>query len=193
MDNRAKILHKAYDEISLQGFQGLRADKIIVELNLSKGTLYHYFPHKLAIGYTIVEEIVEPDYVNQWLPIANAEGNPIDYVLMALEQMKKSETSESIKQGCVLTNLIQEMSPLDEGFRIRLQRILSRIHQVTTQALERGQAAQQVSSSIAADKLAHFIQASIEGSYSVAKVQQSLPVFKASLDNLVLYLNLLKS
>lgn len=192
MDNREKILLKAYDEVSLQGFQGLRADKLLVELKLSKGTLYHYFPHKLAIGYTIVEEIVEPNYVNRWLPIANFEGNPIDYVLMALEHMQKSETTESIKQGCVLTNLIQEMSPLDEEFRMRLQRILDRIHHVTTQALERGQTKQQVSTSVTADKLAHFIQASIEGSYSIAKVRQNLSVFKASIENLTLYLVSLK-
>lgn len=55
-DTRTQILERIYQAVRLHGFQGMRADKVVIDLGITKGALYHYFASKLELGYAIVDE-----------------------------------------------------------------------------------------------------------------------------------------
>lgn len=192
VDTRQLILEKNFESIHLNGFQGTRADKVIRELGITKGALYHYFPSKFALGYSVVDEIIAPHYIREWQFLKTYEGNPADGISQALQQMIAHATPQNIRLGCPLNNLMQEMSPLDEGFRVRLQRILNGMQQLIAEALQTGQQNHQIRSEGDASQTAFFIISAIEGCYSIAKALQSKEVFEQSMRQLIGYTQLLK-
>ena len=64
MNTREQILNKNYESMCVHGFQGLRTDKVIDTLGITKGAFYHYFSSKKELGYAIVDEIIAPHYIS---------------------------------------------------------------------------------------------------------------------------------
>ncbi len=191
-DTRSQILERNFLAVRLHGFQGVRADKVVAEMGITKGALYHYFPSKLDLGYAIVDEIIAPAYTSTWRILETTRKEHLETLLQITEGFKKRTDGEQIRLGCPLNNLMQEMSPLDEGFRIRLENIVkSMAHSIET-GLRNGQEAGTIQSGASPKQLAFFMLSCIEGSYGIAKSTQSKPVFDASIDQLLFFLKTLK-
>ncbi|MGD1842089.1 MAG: TetR/AcrR family transcriptional regulator [Thermonemataceae bacterium] len=192
MNTRTAILEKNFEAIRQDGFQGTRTDKVIATLGITKGAFYHYFPTKLAMGYAIVEEILAPAYIEKWTHLADYKGHPIDGIVEGIELIRRPISQKNIYLGCPLNNLVQEMSAIDQVFREKLSAIITTSISLIEQCIGRGQQASQISSKVKARSLAHFIFASIEGSFSMGKAQNSFEVFNMSIDSLISYLKSLK-
>lgn len=192
MTTRDKIVEAVFYDIQKKGFQGTRADKAVQPLGITKGALYHYFPDKHAIGYSVVDEILAPRYVNNWKMLASYPGHPVDGIKASINALKNHYTDDTMRLGCPLNNLIQEMSPIDEGFRKRLQHIVDTMQQDIADSLRTGQVAGTIRADIDADEVAFFILATVEGSYSMAKVKQSKSVFFSILSHLETFLDTLR-
>lgn len=190
-DTRTQILECNYRVVRLNGFQGMRADKAIAELGITKGALYHYFPNKFELGYAIVDEIIAPGYKNAWRHFEYVGQNHLDALIATLEAHKQRASDDEIRLGCPLNNLIQEMTALDEGFKTRLQAIVGEMHASLTAGLRNGQLAGGITSVVDPSQTAWFILSCVEGSYGMAKSSQSLTVFRASIDQLITYLRTL--
>lgn len=186
MNTRALILEKNFQSIRLHGFQGTRADKVVAEVGVTKGALYHYFPNKLQLGYAIVDEILAPSYTSAWKEVEAAE-NPIEVLVSFLEAVKKKQTAKEVALGCPLNNLIQEMSPLDDGFRTRLQEILETMRRSIEVGLIQGQKRGIVRKEVEPTESAVFILASFEGAFGIAKAMQSKKAFDTSINALKKY------
>jgi AcrR family transcriptional regulator len=192
VNTRQQILEKNFHAIHLNGFQGTRTDKVIADLGITKGAFYHYFPDKLALGYAVLDEMVAPMYIGMWQKLDNYEGNPIDGICEILEGLIGQCDEEAVKLGCPLNNLMQEMAPLDEGFRTRLNYILNTMQKHIARAIKRGQQENIILSTINAESLAFYILSSFEGGYGIAKSLQSREVFESSFRQLIQYLQTLK-
>jgi AcrR family transcriptional regulator len=186
-DTRQRILEKNFVVMHKHGFQGTRADKVVKELGITKGAFYHYFENKLTLGYAIVEEIIGPMYQQLWQAVAQESGDP----LLALERLLRSimaqQPMEKVSLGCPLNNLIQEMSPLDEGFRLRLQRILEDMKHSAQRGLERGIREGYVREEVQAEQVAVFLVASTEGAFGMAKVLKSPVFLEQAMEELIGY------
>ena len=170
---RARILEAAFLEMYRNGFQGMRLDDVLTTTGLTKGALYHHFPNKRALGYAVVDEVILPTMEAMWLqPVKNA-GEPLEGLISVIEQMPDNKPPEMLQYGCPLNNLAQEMSPLDEGFRQRLDYVVRVWHDVTQEALERARHKGQVKPDVDCDETATFIMAALEGCIGIAKNAQS--------------------
>jgi len=118
---RERLLQAAFREVYRSGFQSAGIDTILAATNLTKGALYYHFDSKEALGHAIVEEIIAKRHHDRWLRPLRSNGQPID-ILIGIVQ-GTSVRPEDVQGGCPLLNLAQEMSPLDEQFRKRLERI----------------------------------------------------------------------
>lgn len=162
---RAAILTAAFDEIHHHGFQGARLDRLLPTLGLTKGALYHHFPDKNAVGFAIIDEIIKQEFQTTWIePLANCE-DPIKTLRgildLALEMHLQSD--EQLERGCPCFNLAQEMSPLDEGFRERLEAILEERRSAIASALKRGIRTGHVRKGTKPMETADFVIASVQG------------------------------
>ncbi len=190
---RQRILEAAFLEVYRNGFQGMRLDEVLTATGLTKGALYHHFPNKRALGYAVVDEIILPTVEGMWLqPLKNAV-DPLQGLKTVIEQLPEMKPPEMLRYGCPLNNLAQEMSPLDEGFRQRIDYIFRVWHDVIEQALERARQQGRIREDIDCNQTATFILAAVEGCIGIAKNAQSNTRLIACNRGLIDYLHSLET
>jgi hypothetical protein len=94
--------------------------------------------------------------------------------------------------GCELNNLAQEMSPLDAGFRKRLEVIFDAWREAAASVLRQGQLHGSVRRDVQPADAAALLIAMVEGYGSLAKNAQDPKVIKAGIKNIVGWLNSLR-
>lgn len=190
---RRRILEAAFIEMYRNGFQGMRLDEVTAASELTKGALYHHFPNKQALGYAVVEEVIRPMMESIWVQPLQQATDPLQGLLDVIEHMPEAKPSEMMLQyGCPLNNLAQEMSPLDEGFRRRLDQVFNIWHQVISDALLAARSKGIIRADIDCEDTATFVMAALEGCIGIAKNAQSVDRLMACNRGLMQYLLSLK-
>jgi len=188
---RERLLQAAYREVLRTGFQGAGIDTILPATNLTKGALYYHFASKEALGYAIVDEIIAKLVHDRWLRPLLSDGQPID-ILIGIVRRIPARTQD-VRAGCPLLNLSQEMSPLDEQFRKRLEKIFHDWQEGVAALLRRGQSEGTVRRDLNPDEAASFLVATVEGYATLAKNAQDAKVWKAGIRNIVGWLKSLRA
>lgn len=188
---RQKLLECAFEEIHKNGFRAASLDAILEKAGVTKGALYHHFGSKAELGYAVVEEIVRPFVENNWKPAVEAP-DVMDAAIRLCRDLTRSRTEMALTCGCPFNNLINEMSPVDEGFRERLSAILRDWREGVRGAIERGRAKGAVRKDVDPDAAAAFIISSIEGCVGMAKATQSREFLESGFRGLIDYLEHLR-
>lgn len=187
---RRKLLEAGFREVYERGYQSADLDAVLERAGVTKGALYYHFENKEALGHAIIEEVIGEMTRQKWL-IPLQQGNPID-TLIHIVQATGTEVAE-MRGGCPFNNLAQEMSPLDEGFRKRLAKILSEWHSAMAGAFRRGQVEKIVKKHVNADDEATFVIAMYEGYISLAKNSQDPKLLKSGKRRMIDYLESLRA
>ncbi len=187
---RRKLLEAGFREVYERGYQSADLDAVLERAGVTKGALYYHFENKEALGHAIIEEVIGEMTRQKWL-IPLQQGNPID-TLIRIVQSTGTEVAE-MRGGCPFNNLAQEMSPIDEGFRKRLAKILSEWHSAMAGAFRRGQVEKIVRKDIDADDEATFVIAMYEGYISLAKNSQDPKLLKAGKRRMIEHLESLRA
>ena len=183
---RQKILRFAAEEIHLHGFQACNLSAIIQKAGISKGALYHHFSNKQALAYAVLDEVFAPKLFDMWQPVFGSD-NPLASMIGVFHEALSWANVQSISLGCPVNNLAQEISPIDEGFRLRINAIMTQWQAGIEQALKRGQTFGCVNQAIDAQRTAVFLIASIEGVCGLAKNAQNIDVFSMGVHGLIDY------
>ena len=190
---RNLILDAAFQAIHRHGYQGMRLDDVVAATGLTKGALYHHFPNKQALGYAVVDEIIRGMIEQLWLrPLASSE-DPLQEIISFVGHMDSIFGADIVTLGCPVNNLAQEMSPLDEGFRTRLDSLYQEWRAGIQAALERARESGAIRGDIDAHKVASFVLAAFAGCIGVAKNAQSLDQLRLCAAGLVEYLESLRT
>lgn len=184
---REKIMTAAAEEIYRVGFQAASVGVILRKLGISKGCFYHHFPTKQELGYAVLEESFAKLQAEIWEPALRSE-DPLRAIIEMFSKADKKLDCERIKHGCPINNLAQEMSPIDEGFRKRVEKIYRNWRKHLTQALLRAQKEQTMSDDVDANEVATLIMAVTQGAIGIAKNAQKPKIFKDFTRGLVNYL-----
>ena len=186
------MLQAAFDEIYLHGFQGTSLDRILKDTGVTKGALYHHFKNKQQLGYAVIDEVIKPMVVTEWVQALSETDDPLEAILRIIAERRAEHGEKTAVCGCPLNNLALEMSPIDEGFRTRIQGLFESWRRGIAAALRQGQAHGKVRQDIDPDSIATFILASIEGTIGLGKNAQSSEVFDASFAGLEMFLESLR-
>jgi len=184
---RKEILDVAFMEVFSHGFQGVSVDEIVKKTSLTKGALYHHFPTKLDLCYALVDDVIKPMIIDRWIsPLANYE-NPLDGILKQMKALIGKSSMENLRLGCPLNNLVQEMSPIDKGFRKRLQIALNLWIDETDTLLKKAKKDGQIKADVNTRHVAYFIVMAHEGIYGILKGLADPKAFDALYDSLKRY------
>ena len=187
---RESLLQAAFDEIHKSGFRAADVPRILAQAGVTKGALYHHFGSKKGLGYAVVDEIVREMVVDSWVRPLRA-ANPIDAMIAILrEGMGNAE--EVVTCGCPLNNLAQEMSPVDDGFRERIDRLFTLWRRELAESLARGQREGTVRPDVDAEDTAAFLVAACEGAIGSAKGSQDTSLLATCARGIVQYLETLR-
>ena len=187
---RERLLQAASREIYRSGFQSASLETILASAGVTKGALYYHFKNKEALGYAVVEEIISPDVRGTWVRPLESVKDPISALITIVQRL--SVRPEDVCGGCQLNNLAQEMSPLDAGFRMRLEAIFDAWREATASVLLEGQINGIVRRSVEPADAAGLLIAMVEGYGSLAKNAQDPKVIKSGIKNIVGWLRSLR-
>jgi TetR/AcrR family transcriptional regulator, transcriptional repressor for nem operon len=188
---RQRLLQAAFREVHRSGFQSAGIDTILAATNLTKGALYYHFESKEALGYAIVEEIIAKIVRDGWLRPLLSDGQPIDILIGIVRRLPGRP--EDARVGCPLLNLAQEMSPVDEQFRKRLERIFLAWKEGVATLLRKGQSQGTVRRDLNPHETASFLIAMVEGYVSLAKNAPDAKVWEVGIRNIVGWLESLRA
>ncbi len=182
---RDKLLEAAFNEIHRYGFQAASLTSILANTGLTKGALYHHFPSKQDLGLAVVDEVIERMLAETIFTPLRESPHPIK-TLQDILRGKRAKPNV-VELGCPLNNLMQEMSPLDEQFRQRLNALMQRWQDALADALLRAQKQGQVRKEINCAMAALFIISAWEGCVGIAKNMQSTKTYQQCFDQLIDY------
>jgi AcrR family transcriptional regulator len=187
---RELLLQAASRKVYRSGFQGTDLDTILDAAGVTKGALYHHFDSKEALGYAVVDEVLAGITRDKWLLPLEKAGDPIEALVRIVQST--SLKSEDVRGGCPVNNLVQEMSPLDEGFRKRLAKVFDDWRRGIAGALRRGQKTGVVAREVDPVEAANFVMATYEGYISLAKASLDPRLLRAGMKRIVRYLESLR-
>jgi TetR/AcrR family transcriptional repressor of nem operon len=191
---RQKLLSAAFEEMYRHGFQAASLDRVLARAGVTKGALYHHFRDKADLGYAVLDEVVKGLLLDRWLSLLDSStSDPLGAIQQTLRQRAATLTAEEIEFGCPLNNLAQEMSPLDEEFRRRIDATFNAWRSGFARALRRGQKNGTVRRDINARKVAAFLVAAAEGSYGLAKNSGSRAMLRSNFETLAAFLDGLRT
>jgi TetR/AcrR family transcriptional regulator, transcriptional repressor for nem operon len=188
---RERLLQAAFREVHRSGFQSASIDAILAAANVTKGALYYHFDSKETLGYAVIEEKIAKLTSDRWLRPMRSEGESID-ILIGIVRRIPARTQD-VRAGCPLLLLAQEMSPLDEQFRKRLERIFLDWQEGVATLLRKGQSQGTVRRDLKPDESASFLVAMVEGYGTLAKNAQDAKVWEAGVRNTVGWLRSLRA
>lgn len=185
--SRKEILEAAFFEVYSRGFQGVSIDEIVKKTSLTKGAFYHQFPTKLDLGYALVEEVISPMIIERWIRPLDESENPVEGILKQLRTLIGKAKPEELGLGCPLNNLVQEMAPVDQGFKVRLQAALNLWIDEMEKHLRRAKKSGYIRADINTRQTAHFVVMAHEGFYGMLKGLNDPKAFDALYDSLRRY------
>src|SRR5277367_2176935 len=188
---RERLLQAAFREVHRSGFQSASIDAILAAANVTKGALYYHFDSKETLGYAVIEEKVAKLTHDRWLRPLLGSGQPIDILIGIVR--RTSVRPEDIRTGCPLLNLATEMSPVDEQFRKRLEKLFLAWQEGVAAFLRRGQSEGTVRRDLNPEESASFLVAMVEGYASLAKNAQDAKVWEVGMRNIVGWLRSLRA
>ena len=120
-----------------------------------------------------------------------SNGQPIDILIGIVRRLPVRP--EDIRVGCPLLNLAQEMSPLDEQFRKRLERLFLAWQGGVAALLRRGQSQGTLRRDLNPNETASFLVAMVEGYATLAKNAQDAKVWEVGIRNIAKWLKSLRA
>lgn len=186
---RQALLESAFGEMHVAGFQAASLSRIVSGAGVSKGALYYHFPNKLALGYAVVDEPLTDYIVKTFIqPFRDAE-DPIDCMREISNKERARMLEQGVTLGCPLVNLSQEMSSIDEGFRVRIDYLLTLWRNSLAEALRAGQEKGYVRKDIDPTAEATLMTAIRQGAVALAKTAQSLNLLENGMKAFMSYLD----
>jgi len=190
---RRKILEAAFAEFYANGFQGGSLNHIVEAAGTTKGALFHHFDSKQDLGYAVMDDVIGPLLLARWLePLADST-DPIADIQRTFRRYVEADIGAGHwLQGCPLNNMAQEMSPLDEGFHQRINRLYDTWRAQYATALERGIQTGTVRPSTSPRNVAALIVAAQMGIWGSGKSSHSAGVMRQATDGVCDYLESLR-
>lgn len=185
---RAKILDAAFGQMYKNGYQATRIDAVLKQSGLTKGAFYHHFASKHALGEAVIDEVLAGSMEQLWVRTLHDYVDPVEGIKAVLRLIPSTIGQQFSQLGCPLNNLAQELSPIDEVFREKLNRIFHVWIDSVADALKRGQENGSILPGIDTRGAAIFIIAAYEGAVSMTKSEQSNDMLANCASQIELYL-----
>jgi TetR/AcrR family transcriptional regulator, transcriptional repressor for nem operon len=184
---REKLLDVAYEEIYHNGYYATSVDKILKQANMNKGSMYHFFKSKKELALAVIRERIKNYTHEKYSVLLKHDKNIMDAIIKLL----KDRNSFDFSLGCKINNLVQELSPKDNDFKVALEEVYLYFEGLIQQALEKAVELEEIKHDDT-KALAIYIVASIEGCLGTAKKSQDGKVFYNCISQLEYFLNSLK-
>lgn len=187
MSSREKLLDVAFDEIYHNGYSATSVDTILKKANMNKGSMYHFFKSKKELTLAVIEERLDSHIKDKYSVLLKYEKNICDEIIKLIKDRKNYNYS----CGCKLNNLMQELSPKDNDFKVALEKVYFNFEAIFEKVLDNAVKIGEIKTTDT-KALGMFVVASIEGCLGTAKKSQDGAYFLTCISQLELFFKSLK-
>jgi TetR/AcrR family transcriptional repressor of nem operon len=172
LEARDKILEAALKLIHARGFRDVSMDDMAEAAGLKKANLFHYYPTKEQLGLAALERAIREQREKVAERFSRGAGDPIQTVAAMFTEPAEGMRRSGCSKGCLLGNLAQELSDLDEQFRSRLNEYFEFWAGEIADMLERARRSGYFRKDLKPLEAAHAILSLFEGAMTLCKAKK---------------------
>ncbi len=176
---RQSILSVAFEEIHRRGFHETSLADILARTEVTKGALYHHFSSKDELGLAVIDEVIGAWIRANKIAPFEVSDDPIAVIREFVEEMAGPQSELTVKMGCPLGNLSQELSTCHEVFRQHIESLYGQWREAIAGCVSRGLEAGKVREGTDPASVATFVIAMSQGIAQLMKNQGSLEPFRS--------------
>jgi len=170
-NTRELLLDSAFQAFYTHGFQGANIANILNDVGINKGSMYHFFKSKKALGLAVVTERIEVKILNKYKRVLE-EDEAVKHLFDTLRS-----APETLSYGCPLNKLSQEMLYIDNEFKVLLSKVYISFEKIIEDILKKEK--------VTNFKLkAKLIIATYEGALMIYHLNQNKVEFRERLSSL---------
>ena len=187
---RQDLISTMFKTLYTEGYHACNLNDVLKRAGTSKGGMYHHFDSKQSLALASIEDVLGSFIRTYWEEPIEQSENGMQTLLDLIRNLACEDTNGNLdfdfQYGCPINNLIQELSANDDLFADSLREIFDRWEKAIVKALAASRKLLRIDIDI--NDVAAFIIASIEGSFTYAKIHHSQEAFYASMNQLILYI-----
>lgn len=169
------ILQAGLEVLWEKGYNGTGVKDLVEAAGIPKGSFYFYFDSKEDFAVEALEYYIRQNNPEQGL-LAQATGHdPLErlqaYAALRMEGIASCSTS--IKRGCMLSNLMAEMTGQNDAIRAAVLRGERKLRQPVIDLLQEAIDEGQLPADEDPEAMAAFMESTIRGAVTSAKAMQS--------------------
>jgi TetR/AcrR family transcriptional repressor of nem operon len=182
-NTRKNLIDSAFSEIYSNGYQGASLTTILKNAKVHKGSMYHFFENKKDMALVCIKEKIYERFVQRYSLILALESGYLEAFINGL----KDTSQRDFNKGCPIANIVQEMSNIDEDFKVLMEEIYQsfrkNIKDILDISIQKNEMQQ-----CDTRKLALYIASTIEGAILSAKATQNIQDYVDVIDILSSYI-----
>lgn len=194
---RDTLIQTMFESLYHEGYNASNLIDLLKKAGTSKGGMYHYFSSKKELAIEAMRVVGENFIDHFWGGYFEQYEDPLTALNEILRELPNAtiigDSPFNFKYGCPLNHMIQEMSALDEDFKILLESLMDRWIALISKHLKSAQSSGFMGTSFDPDSAARFIVSSIEGTLTLMKVKQDIHMYEEDTALLVRTLRALTS
>lgn len=190
-DSKTRLLDAALYVIRAKGYSAARVEDVCEAAGLTKGSFFHHFSSKEDLALAAAEHFAAfAESIFSSAPYRNL-ADPLDRLLGYVDFRKAILQGELPEYTCLLGTMVQETYDTHPAIRKICDRCISAHAATLVGDIEAAVEKYGFAPDWTVDSLAYYTQAVIQGSFILAKAQQSSHVAVTCLEHLRRYLELL--
>lgn len=170
---RDHLVATAVAIMTVKGFNNTGIAQILAEVNVPKGSFYHYFKSKDDLGFAIIEHYghILRAHISDYLQAA--PGRALVRLRGYFEVLISYFSADFTNCNCLLGNLAQELAMQNPAMRKAIYNHYAAIEQVFAQCLAEAKREGDLATEVDEPRLAKILFSSWEGCLVRAKLEQS--------------------
>jgi TetR/AcrR family transcriptional repressor of nem operon len=194
-DARTRLLEAARDTIRTKGFNATSVDELCAAAGVTKGSFFHHFSSKEALGIAAAEYWAESTSAFFAAAPYHAPTDPLGRVLAYVAFRKSIISGDLVQSSCLVGTMVEEVYATSPDIRAACAASIFG-HAATLEAdfeaaLRTRDVTSAVSHAVTAASLARHTQTVIQGAFVLAKAANDAALAREGLDHLERYLRLL--
>ena len=167
------LLQTGIDLMVASGYHHTSINEVIRQAKLPKGSFYYLYKDKKEFALAAIKNYSDELVASMEHVFADTALSPIEAVKQYYRQSIEALGASRFSQGCLLGNMGQEMSDVDEDFRKLIDQAFQRVHDTLQAQLVKAKQAGELSDRADADVLADLIINMWHGSLIRMKASRS--------------------
>lgn len=178
-DTRTLLIRRATEMLTRQGVSATALDDILKSANVPKGSFYHYFASKDAFVAATLDAYA--DYFARKLDrhFLDTAQPPLARLQAFVDDACHGVERHDFSRGCLVGNLGQEVSALDDSLRLRLEAIFKDWEERLSACLNAAVSAGELADDADCPALAHAFWVGWEGAILRARLARSTAPMQA--------------